>query len=299
MFKRSFLILIVLQFMMLSKCWSAPKVVVSIAPVHSLVANVMKGIGSPDLLVTGSQSPHHFSLTPSQVQKIKDADLVIWIGDALETFLVKPIQSFGTHSCPLIDAPNLQILSLRGEPCGGACKHKGLIDPHVWLDINNAIAMVDQIVVCLGQIDPTNHTQYEQNAAKLKEGLMQLKQEIEQQAQGFKGLKFICLHDAFHYYEKMVGVTNVGVLASTHSLEPSLKHLGDLKELLKQGSVTCAFSEPQSQSKVLNNLAQEFNLYNGIIDPLGADIEPGIDQYFLLLHKITNAFTDCQKSRHD
>jgi zinc transport system substrate-binding protein len=296
MVRITFVIIVLISTIMASV--AAPKVVVSIAPIHSLVANVMQGVGKPELLVNGLQSPHHFSLKPAQVQKIKDADLIIWVGDILETFLIKPINSFDKQECALIKAPKLHVLNIRGKPCEHSCAHGALIDPHIWLDIQNAIVMVDAIVTCLSKIDERNTTQYEHNGVKVKARLNNLEKEILDQALEFKGLKFICVHDAFHYYEQMVGVSNVGVLASVHSLEPSLKHLSDLKTIVKDKSVMCAFSEPQSQSKVLNVLAQEFNLYRGIIDPLGADIEPGVDQYFLLLKKITTAFTNCLKNKH-
>lgn len=284
-------------FLPVSSWATPPKVVVSIAPIHSLVANLMQGVGQPDLLVKGPQSPHHFSLTPAQVKKVKDADLIIRVGESLETFLTKPIQSFGKKECALIKAPHLNLLEVRGKPCEHCAAHTN-IDPHIWLDINNAMVMVDAITSCLSDIDEPNKVQYAQNATLVKEKLKNLAMEIQQHAEELKGLNFICVHDAFHYYEQMVGVRNVGVLASAHSLDPSLKHLSDIKTLLTHGSVSCVFSEPQSQSKILNALAQEFNLYRGIIDPLGADIEPGIDHYFLLLKQITASFTGCLKNKH-
>src|SRR5262245_59202404 len=88
-------------FILWSVCFSigsldaaVPKVLVSIAPIHSLVTAVMQGIGTPELLLKAEQSPHHFFLSPSQTKKIAQADLIFWVGDALESFLVKPIQAF-------------------------------------------------------------------------------------------------------------------------------------------------------------------------------------------------------------
>lgn len=69
----------------------APGVVVSIKPVHSLVAAVMDGVGEPHLIVRGGASPHTYSLRPSDATALQEADVVFWVGPGLETFLREPI----------------------------------------------------------------------------------------------------------------------------------------------------------------------------------------------------------------
>mgnify|MGYP006411782457 CR=1 FL=1 len=73
-------------------------VITSIKPVHSLVSAVMKGIGSPSLLIDGADTPHTYSLRPSQARQLQDADLVFWIGPELETFLEKPIEAIASDA---------------------------------------------------------------------------------------------------------------------------------------------------------------------------------------------------------
>ena len=70
---------------------AAPKVVVSIKPVHSLVAGVMRDLGSPVLLISGSGSPHGYSMRPSEARALSEADLVFWVGSGLEASLAKPL----------------------------------------------------------------------------------------------------------------------------------------------------------------------------------------------------------------
>jgi len=93
----------------------APKVVASIKPVHSLVSAVMAGVGEPALLVAGSASPHTYAMKPSDAAALQDADIVFWVGDALETFLVKPIGTMAgdATSVELIDTPGLETLPFR------------------------------------------------------------------------------------------------------------------------------------------------------------------------------------------
>jgi len=71
----------------------APKVAVDIAPVHSLVARVMDGVGTPDLVVQPGASPHEYSLRPSEASALQNADLVFWIGPDLTPWLTDTIET--------------------------------------------------------------------------------------------------------------------------------------------------------------------------------------------------------------
>src|SRR5512147_1007111 len=89
-----------------------PRVVVSIKPVHSLVAAVMQGVGEPVLLLQTGASPHTYSLRPSDAQALRRAQLVVWVGEGLEMFLVKPLAALGkdARALELADAPGVRLL---------------------------------------------------------------------------------------------------------------------------------------------------------------------------------------------
>ena len=70
-----------------------PRVVASIMPIHSLAAGVMAGVAEPELLLKGGESPHSFTLRPSDVRKLGRAELVIWVGEALETPLSDTLEA--------------------------------------------------------------------------------------------------------------------------------------------------------------------------------------------------------------
>ena len=91
------------------------KVVASMKPVHSLVAAVMEGVGTPDIIIDGAGSPHTYALKPSQAQMLEQADIVFWVGHELEAFLEKPLETVGANakSVELIDAHDLVKLGFR------------------------------------------------------------------------------------------------------------------------------------------------------------------------------------------
>ncbi len=74
------------------------KVVTSIKPIHSLVSYIMDGVGSPDLIVDGYNSPHGFSLKPSHAKMLQEANIVIYVGEGVEEFLEKPLESIANNA---------------------------------------------------------------------------------------------------------------------------------------------------------------------------------------------------------
>lgn len=93
----------------------APRVVASILPVHSLVAGVMDGVGTPALLVRGGGSPHTYTLRPSEAKALQDADVVFWIGEEIEAFLEKPLEALPRNAriVALHEAPGITLLPTR------------------------------------------------------------------------------------------------------------------------------------------------------------------------------------------
>ena len=93
----------------------APAAVASIKPVHSLLAGVMEGVGRPHLLVKGGASPHTYSLRPSEAQALAEADLVVWVGEFLESFLTRPIRALAAdaHVLELMRAESVALLPVR------------------------------------------------------------------------------------------------------------------------------------------------------------------------------------------
>ena len=77
---------------------TGPNVVVSVKPLHSLVAGVMEGVAEPQLLITGGGSPHGYVMRPSEAKLLSRADLVVWVGPSLEIFLEKPLATLARQA---------------------------------------------------------------------------------------------------------------------------------------------------------------------------------------------------------
>ncbi|SOH93796.1 zinc transport system substrate-binding protein [Monaibacterium marinum] len=92
-----------------------PDVAADIAPVHSLVARVMDGVGTPSLIVQSGASPHEYSLRPSEARALQEADLVFWIGPDLTPWLDDAIGTLATNAAvtELLEADGTIELELR------------------------------------------------------------------------------------------------------------------------------------------------------------------------------------------
>jgi len=91
------------------------KVVTTIKPIHSLVSGVMDGVSNPTLIIEGSNSPHNFSLKPSHAKMLEEADIVFWIGEDLESFMEKPLNSLAKNAVQIsfMDLKSIKKLKFR------------------------------------------------------------------------------------------------------------------------------------------------------------------------------------------
>ena len=308
--------------------FAAPKVVASIKPVHSLVAAVMEGVGTPELIVEGAASAHTYNLKPSNARALESADLVVWIGHGMEAFLEKPLESLSGKATVLTleDAPGLVHLPFReggtfepeaedahghghaehaeaGDHDDDAHEHEHEHedhdadphgnDTHLWLDPMNAKAMTVEIAATLSKIDPDNALTYEKNAKALEASLDQLDAEIAKTVAPVKGKPFIVFHDAYHYFENRYGLSVAGSVTVSPEVMPGAERISIIHDKIASLDAACVFAEPQFSSKLLDVVSEGTSAKSGTLDPLGAALEPGPSLYPQLMRDLASSLTDC------
>ena len=308
-----------------SPAYADVKVVTSIKPVHSLVSSVMQGVGSPSLLVEGAGSPHNYSLKPSQAQQLQEADIVFWMGGELETFLENSIDSIAANavSVSLLDSHGLSRLPLReggafdshdehghdehghddhkdhGHDEHGHDDHKdhghGEFDAHIWLDPQNAKALVHEIAEHLAEIDPSQAAAYQANASAVMERLDVLTAEIESEVASVKDMGYVVFHDAYQYFETRFGVSAIGSITVSPEVVPGAERVRELQEKIRKLDAACVFSEPQFEPKLVATVIENTDARSAVLDPLGATIPQGPDLYFTLIRNMAASLTGCLK----
>ena len=160
----------------------------------------------------------------------------------------------------------------------------------------NAKVMVREIRSQLSLIDPANAAQYESNAKETEARLDELVTEIEGKLTGLQGSEFIAFHDAYQYFENRFGVKAVGTVTVSPEVMPGAKRLKELREKVKSSKATCVFSEPQFEPKVVKVITDGTGARTGVLDPLGAELKPGVELYPTLIRQMAKALKDCLSS---
>lgn len=274
---------------------SGPRVVVTIKPVHSLVAQVMKGVGTPKLLIK-KDSPHGYSLTPSHMIALNKADLVVWVGPSLETCLHKVSEQprFRKKSFPLETLKSIKILPYGTQEDHGDHTH-GAIDPHLWLSPENAQEIVKAVAERLSTLDPAHAHFYEKNAAHALESLVALDAVLREILKPAKNQDSIVFHDAYGYFMHHFGLKAPYVLTQNPELPLSAQRIAEIQEIIKKHTITHAFSEPQfPQEKLFSQLGSQMNL--GELDPLGYDVPSGPQAYGIIMRNLAHAFAGTSHS---
>ena len=298
------------------------KVVTSIKPIHSLASYLMDGVGKPDLIVDGYASPHGFALKPSHAKMLQNADLIFWIGEDLESFLEKPLNSIAkkAEKIELMEIKGLNKLEFRernifeGHDDHGHDEHKkedehkehghkedkhddhhehahGEHDPHIWLDPMNAKVILKEMAEHLIENDQENASTYKANLKKALKDLDKLTKKVKSELN--KDFKSIVFHDAYQYFEKRFDVNVLGAFTVNTDVLPGAEQLSEIREIIEHDKVSCVFSEPQFNPDIINAVAKDMNIKTGVLDPLGATLTPGKTLYFDLISNMSKSFKSC------
>ena len=302
-------------------------VVTSIKPLHSLTSYIMEGVGEPGLIIDGVASPHNFQIKPSHAKMLQKADLVIWVGEDLESFLPTALKSIPKNSVvfPLLEQSGLKKLKFReknifeghddhghdehgkkeddhdehaekeeGHDDHGHDEHghaHGEYDPHIWLDPLNAKVILNEMAEHLIEKDQKNASVYKNNLKKALKDLDKLTKDVKSELN--KDFKSIVFHDAYQYFEKRFDVNVMGTFTVNTDVMPGAEQLSEIREIIEHDKVTCVFSEPQFNPDIINAVAKDMNIKTGILDPLGATLNPGKDLYFDLIRNMSKSFKGC------
>jgi zinc transport system substrate-binding protein len=293
---------------------AAPKVITSVVPVYGIVSAVMGDIGQPELLLKGSSSEHRATFSPQQVAELGRADVVFIIGHGLEAKLAQMSGSEAVNGkafVELSEAAGVATLPIREGGTWEAHDHEeghdhdheaehadeqaGVLsfDPHVWLDPANAKAMAAAAVAELSKADPSNAGVYEANGKAFAASLDALSGEITAELAPVKDKPFIVFHDAYQYFERRFGLAGAGSISDVSAQSPSAQRLEEIRNRLKETKAACVFREPQYDGKVVATVVEGTDASEGVLDPLGATLEPGPGVYQQILLGLAKNLKSC------
>lgn len=289
-----------------------PKVVVTIKPIHSLVSRIMSGVAEPQLVVQGSASPHTFTLKPSTARAINDADIFVRVSDTLEPFTRKIVAAL-PPSVNVITLSGANGVKLLDQRHGGTFEQhvhgheeahpdhadedevhdENDKDGHIWLDPENAKAIVADVTHVLAKRYPEHADAFRRNADRLTAELDALNRDVSAELKGAQGKPFIVFHDATQYFEHHFGVTAAGSITVSPDVPPSAKRLTEVRAKISSLAAVCVFSEPGFQPNLVAAVTEGTRARSGTIDVEGQTLAAGPDLYFELLRGVARNLSAC------
>jgi len=339
-----------------------PNVVVDIAPIRSLVAQIMEGVGTPSQIIPAGASPHGYAMRPSEARALSNADLVVWVGPALTHWLEEPLETLapeaerialmvlgGSKELQMREAEKVEAAQdddhadhdhdrdkehkdeahddhsghdhdkeghedhadhahdkeheeeghddhadhddHAGHGHGHA--HHGTVDPHGWLAPSNVALWAGVISKKLGEIDPVNAQTYTANWENLNAEIQTLEADLTAMLTPYRDTPFVVLHDAFHYFEETFGVEAESFVIAGDGATPGPARVQALRAHLAENPVTCAFTAPQENERLLRTATEGQDIRVAVLDPLG----DGAASYATFMRAFATAMVDCFEGR--
>lgn len=275
---------------------SPPSVVVTIKPIHSLVAAVMGELGKPELLVEGKASEHDYTLKPSDMKRMQSADIIFFTSMDLETFLINAIPALhdGTLAVELAASDGVVRQQVRESDMEVTEHAHGLYDPHIWLSPENAIAMVKQIKKILSLKDKKNRGIYEINAKNYINKISKASEKITLKLSPYKNVPFIVFHDAYGYFVQSYGLNQTAAVSVNPESPLGAEKISEINGVIKRKHVYCVFADPafgeESVRKILNNPDR---VKIATIDPIGNSLEKGENAYLTIMDGVADNMLSC------
>ena len=277
------------------------KVLTSIKPLQLIAAAVQDGEGSPDVLLPPGASPHSYALRPSDVRRLREAQLFYWVGPDMEVFLDKPLQARQAPSVAVQELPgmhlrkfvNFEHMSHADYEDHDHDHRPGTLDAHLWLLPANAQAIAARMAEDLAIADPLNAGRYQANLKAFDERMEQLDARLKQRLAPLVGKPYFVFHEAFDYFEEAYGLRHAGVFALSADVQPGAKHVAAMRAQLQKAGPSCIFSEPPLRPRLADTLSAGLPVQLAELDDLGMAVKVDANGYEKLLGNLADEFAGC------
>lgn len=304
------------------------RVLTSIKPLQLIAAAVQDGVGQPDVLLPASASAHYYSLRPSDVRRLRDAELFYWIGPDLESFLPRALSAREGTTVAVQDLPKLTLRRFgdahthaeddhhdhdhhhdhddahdghEHDHAAHADEHDhdhrpGTLDAHLWLLPANALIIAERMAADLAAADPANAQRYQANSAAFAQRIEALDARLKQRFSKVQNKPFFVFHEAYDYFEAAYGLRHAGVFSAGGESQPGARHVAAMRERLQQAGPSCVFSEPPARPRLVETLTAGLPVKMAELDVLGVGLPTDAKGYEQLLEGLGDTLADCLES---
>ena len=300
-------------------------VLASVKPLGFIVSSIAEGVTGTQILVPAGASPHDYNLKLSDIQKVKSADLVVWVGEDVDSFLDKPISQIERKKVITIaDLADVKPLLIQAHhehfhedgdhdhdhkhehkhdhkhehehdhEHHDHDHHEGLTTNwHVWYSPAISKIVAQKVADKLTAQFPDKKDLIAKNLSDFNRTLAEQSEKITAQLANVKDKGFYVFHDAYGYFNDAYGLKQTGYFTINPLVAPGAKTLAHIKEEIDEHKVNCLFAEPQFTPKVIESLAKNTKVNVGQLDPIGDKVTLGKNSYVTFLQSTADSYMEC------
>ncbi len=234
-------------------------IVVTIPVLKDLTEQVGGSHAHVTSLLSGYENEHTYSPKPSDLVAVRKARLLFEVGIGLEVWVSSLVKNAGSASLLVVTTSKgialLEDADYDGAAHAGEGGERG--NPHIWMDPENVMVMLQHITDALIAVDPAHATEYRANQAAYIRKLDQLRGDLSERIARVADRRFIAHHPAWPYFAKRFGFQMVGTIQPQSGSEPSALHLHGLIAAIKKDRIKVVVSEVQLSRRIPELLAKE------------------------------------------
>ena len=283
-------------------------VVASLKPVGFIAAAIADGVTPVDVLLPDGASEHDYALRPSDAKRLKNADLVVWIGPEMEAFMAKSAAELpAKKNLAIVDINGVKPLLISGgededehtaekseQPDADAHHHHhGEFNMHLWMSPEIARKTAVAIHEKLLELMPQDKAKLDANLQQFEVALADTDKRVSAQLAPVRNKGYFVFHDAYTYFEKHYGLSPTGHFTVNPEIQPGAQRLHQIRTQLVEQKAVCVFAEPQFRPAVIDAVARGTQVRKGTLDPLGTDISLAKDSYVKFLSQLSSQYASC------
>lgn len=267
------------------------KVITTLFPLYDMAKNIGADKADVSLLVPPGVEAHSFEPKPSDIVRINEADVFVYTGKFMEPWAEDVIKGAVNKNLVIVDASRGTIMIPgafhdEGEPAGS-------LDPHIWLDFDNAGIMVKNILQAFQIKDSANKALYEQKAVEYRRKLTELDSLYKTTLAACKNRTIVYGgHYAFGYLARRYGLTYLAAQGVSPDAEPTANDLVKLVEQIKKGRIKYIFYEELTSPRITETIAGETGaemlLLNAAHNVSRDQLDQGVSLFDILRKNLEN-----------
>jgi zinc transport system substrate-binding protein len=254
---------------------SRPQVAASFYPLQFVAEKVVGDDAEVTNLTPPGTEPHDLELTPRQVARISEADLLLYLGQGFQPSLEDAASEATGRAVDVLEGLDLAGAEEDGEHADEAEEadeegeeEHGEWDPHVWLDPTRFAAVAEDVGTLLAEIDPDNADAYRERADDLARQLQDLNSEFEEGLANCERTEIVVSHDAFSYLAREYGLEQVSIAGIDPEAEPSPARVAEVADFAAEHGVTTIFFETLLSPAIAETIADEIGVTTDVLDPI-------------------------------